>query len=180
MTKDHETAPDAPGISRRAVVRTAGHAAWMAPAIVAASAAPSFAASGPAAISTTVTGSRSEGMLTVTVTLTNANTGAAGPTALSVGVTPLPNGGTVLSADPTMVSADGWSFDSRSGNSGGRTYFFSRPDVAGAATSTGTASTTLVFAVPVVESIAMISTGRLVATPIVTNGAATSGASTWT
>lgn len=43
-------------LSRRTVVKTAAHTAWAAPVVIAASAAPAFAASGPAALSPSISG----------------------------------------------------------------------------------------------------------------------------
>ena len=83
-----EPSPSHSGLSRRTVVRTAAHSAWAAPLILAATAAPAFALSSPALITTTVSGNQSGTMLTVTVALTNANTGAAGQTTLAVTAAP--------------------------------------------------------------------------------------------
>ena len=169
------------GLSRRTVVRTAAHSAWVAPVIVAASAAPAFAASGPAAVTTSVTGSRTDGTLTITVTLTNANTGPAGATTLVVTATPAPvTGSTIQSSDPAITNAEGWVFTTRSGNSGGRTYNFTNPNVPGAATPTGTATSTLVFTVPVSDGLVAPSSGTITAVPTVASGASTGGAGAWT
>lgn len=168
------------GMLRRTVVRSLAHAAWAAPVIVAASAAPAFAVSGPAAVTTTVSGSRTDAVLTIAITLTNSNTGPAGVTTLVVTATPLPaTGSTISSSDPVITNADGWVFTTRSGNSGGRTYNFSNPNVPGAPTSTGTAQSTLIFTVPVGAGLAAPSSGTITAVPTVANGTSSGGAGAW-
>ena len=69
-------------LSRRAVLRTAAHAAWAVPAIQIVAAAPSFAASGDAlALAPTPTGVWDLGANRMTATIRVKNISAANPTA---------------------------------------------------------------------------------------------------
>ncbi|WP_139977447.1 hypothetical protein [Nocardioides litoris] len=99
------------GSSRRTVLKGA---AWAAPAIVVATAAPAMAASGPALVVTTINAVRpsSNTTVNVTVSFSNSNTGGTGNTYTDVTVSQ-PTGNT--SATPTNVMGTNWSFESVQG-----------------------------------------------------------------
>lgn len=167
-----------PGTTRRAVIRTAGHTAWAAPVIIAATTAPAFAASGAAAITTVIGGARSGTLgdtLTITTTLTNSNTGAGGATTLVVQATPT-TVTTINGGAPTNVTA-GWTFAGEDGTPDSRIYTFTRPDIEGAATPAGTSTTPLAFDVTL--TLGTIFSGDLTATPSVTSGTASGGSGSW-
>lgn len=113
-------------LSRRQVVRTAAHAAWTAPLIAAASAAPAFAGTvGAAAI---VTGQPSFTIPTSHIRASTliSNQGVAAPASMMVTVTIAPTAGTLQNVDPRLLSND-FSFVSRtSGPGGSQTLVFSK------------------------------------------------------
>lgn len=123
--------------SRRTVLKGA---AWTAPAIVLATAAPAFAASGAASITQTVSGVVDNGtlLMTTTVNFLNTNTGA---TTAGVVVRLGATAGGVSGAVPTAVS-DGWSFVGATpeGSAAIRWYSFSGT-IPGATSASGASST---------------------------------------
>lgn len=166
-------------LTRRRVLSTAGTAAWTAPVIVAATAAPAVASSGSLVSTTDVQGSRAGGMLTVSATFTNQS--PVPTSAMNVQVVLDAIQGTIQSADPASVTG-GFSFMSRSGNSGGRTYVFTKdaPQLSGSATP-GTATATLTFEVPATPDAIPggLSTGTITATPSPTPSAGSPGIGSW-
>lgn len=135
--------------SRRTVLKGA---AWGAPAIVVVSAAPAMAASGPAVVTTAISGSVTGTTLSVSVVLTNANTIASGLTNVTVTVTPTAvTGGSITGTNASVAgtSTAGWTGGTGTAGTGGaRSFAFSNATgVPGAATPTGTASSTLNFTV---------------------------------
>jgi len=93
-----------PRTSRRAVLRTAGHAAWAAPVIVAASAAPAMAVSGAAAITTTPP-SFTIPLEHVRAAVTFANRGMVAASSMTVTITITPLQGTLRDVPPRINSA---------------------------------------------------------------------------
>ncbi len=164
------------GASRRKILKGA---AWTAPVVVMASAAPAFAASGPAALTTRIEAYDGGGKLTVIPTITNANTGAAGHTTLAITATPTV--GTISDADPVLLSSGaGFVFVSRTAGPGpARNYLFETANVPGASSPTGTAPVAFAFEVPVTGP-ANQSSGTITAVPTPTNGNGTPGSGTWT
>ncbi len=109
LEKSDQPATPSGGLTRRRVVGTAAHAAWAAPVIVAASAAPAFATSHsttPAAIATIISApiAREGNNVIVPVTFTNAG----GPThSLTADVQITTTLGGINSTQPPVRSA-GW------------------------------------------------------------------------
>lgn len=134
--------------SRRTVLRGA---AWSAPAIVIATAAPAYAASGAASITQTVSGVVDSGTLvmTTTVDFLNSNTGA---TTATVVVRLGASAGQVSGAAPGAVSP-GWAFVSSTpaGSAAIRWYTFSGtiPGATDASGPSSVAASVLSFTVPV-------------------------------
>ncbi len=171
---------DGSGLSRRTALRAAGVGAWAVPAIVAASAAPAFAASGPPAISTLVAATRNGGRVTVRTTLVNSNSQPT--TALSVQVVMRATTGGMndsiqfTSADwappaHATISADGKTF----------TAVFTKldPQLAGNGTSV-LEFTTIPAAEPLIPPNTIPNTnGQITSTPTPTPGTATSGSGVW-
>jgi hypothetical protein len=119
MASEHR--PDA---TRRTVVRTAATAAWAAPVIVAASAAPAYAGSPTAAVlrAPDPTFLRLGDAITIISQYDNFGTGAAASMMVSVTITP--TSGTLVDADPTGVRS-GFSFvDRTTSPSGGQVLNF--------------------------------------------------------
>ncbi|WP_323791930.1 hypothetical protein [Nocardioides sp.] len=140
-----------PGASRRKVLKGA---AWTAPVVVMASAAPAFAVSGPAALTTIIEEAYNEvrdevTVLTVITEVTNANTGSPG--AVTTVFTVLPTGGTITDADPTVLNLGaGFVFVSKAAAGvGGYSYTFTNGNFPGAPDATSTISRAFAFAVPV-------------------------------
>lgn len=170
-------------LSRRSVLRTGVHAAWVAPVIVAVGAAPAVAASGPALVTTTVSANHTSSDLSILVFLTNSNTGSAGLT--TVAVTATPAVGTVDANVPRIFTPDGWVYvDQSAGPLGARTFNFMRAEIPGAASATGMFRTTLQFFVNVTPVPAPVggslSSGSIRAVPMVANGTAAEGTGSWT
>ncbi|WP_323792623.1 hypothetical protein [Nocardioides sp.] len=138
--------PESPSASsRRSVLKGA---AWTAPAIVLASAAPAFAASGAASITQTVVGvlDRPNLKMTTTVDYNNLNTGATTATAI---VTLRSSAGQIATGDPSFVS-DGWTFSgvTPAGSAFIREYTFNGA-IPGAPDASSTQPSSLVFTVGV-------------------------------
>ena len=89
---DEASNGDVTGLSRRTIVRTAGHAAWATPLVVAATAAPAMAASGTNLDVVTMTAGRSLGFGVAQLSVkNNALVSNAGPR--TVRITGTPNAG---------------------------------------------------------------------------------------
>lgn len=123
---DETSSGEGPGISRRTIVRTAGHAAWATPLIVAATAAPAMAASGVDVNATVITGTRPGGALTISVTLQNVGGTAATSLTVSVNLQPDNTGDLFarIGGTPANVTS-GWTASSTGGNYN-RTFTFVR------------------------------------------------------
>ena len=164
--------------SRRTVI---GGAAWAAPAIVVAAAAPAFAASGPASVTTTVRpASDANGRLPITIDFLNRNTGSTRLTTVIVTLTPTPLFGSVTPGSAVDVTG-GWTFLGSGNSTTAPTFSFSKSTgIDGAATSTGTATTTLSFAVTVVPNQLGQSAGTIDVIVSPGNGSVASGDGLWT
>ena len=105
-------------LTRRSLVRTTGKAAWVAPVIVVATAAPATALSGRANVSTIVTPSRTGDQLTVDLQFINRNTQPTGLVSVAVyfeATAPLPR---VAAQTPTINPGGtnaAWSYISSGG-----------------------------------------------------------------
>lgn len=146
------------GSNRRAVLKGA---AWTAPAIVLATAAPAFAASGAASITQAVSGVVDDDtlLMTTTVRYVNANTGATPATAI---VRLSASAGRVATGDPTSVGP-GWAFVGVTpvGSAAIREYTFAGT-IAGADSPSTSDQTDLVFTVLVeTASVAELSAGTI-------------------
>lgn len=114
-------------VTRRTIVRTTAHAAWAAPVILAATAAPAMAASGAAVITTTVP-SFTIPQSHIRASLTFSNSGTVAPVSMSVTVTISPLLGTLQDIDPRINSA-GFGLTSRVVNAdGSHTIMFTKLD----------------------------------------------------
>jgi hypothetical protein len=115
-----ENRPDA---TRRTVVRTAATAAWTAPVIVAASAAPVYAATPSAAVlqAPAPTVSLLGNAITIRSSYQNLGTGPAD--SMSVTVTVTATVGSITASEPVMEN-DTFAFVSQSGNATERVYTF--------------------------------------------------------
>ncbi len=162
------------GTSRRRVIKGA---VWTAPAIVIATAAPAFAASGPAAVTTTVRpATHSDTKLPITIDFLNRNTGATGLTNVFVKFTP--TAGTVTKSSVADV-APGWTFNGSSNDAAAPTLAFSHATgIAGAPTASGTATTTLSFTATVVP-VAGQSAGTIAVSVSPSTGSITGGNGGW-
>ncbi len=125
-------------VTRRQVVTTAGHLAWSTPLIVAASAAPAFAASGAAAI---VTSQPSFTIPTshVRVTTQIRNQGTVAPASMLVTVQLTPTQGGLQDVDPTVLGTDFILTDRTAGPTAGSqilTFAKTEPQVPPATTTT--------------------------------------------
>lgn len=163
--------------SRRRVIKGA---AWAAPVIVMASAAPAFAASGPASVSTTVLpATDSGGRLPVTINFLNRNTESTGLTTVIVTFTPTPGFGSVTK-DEAFEVTPGWNYLGSGNSTTAPTFSFSRAaGIDGAASSTGTATTTLSFEVGVVGNALGQSAGTISVSIIPTRGNTAGGSGAW-
>ncbi len=151
------------GSSRRTVLKGA---AWTAPAIVLATAAPAVALSGAANITQSASGVLDRPSLTMrtTIAYVNANTGA---TTATTTVVLRSSAGQIGAGDPTAVSA-GWAFVSVTpvGSAGIRTYTFSGV-IPGAPSATSTQSSSLAFTVAVETAIGGLVGGSIEASTAV-------------
>lgn len=114
-----DSAESTSGLSRRSVVRAGAVAAWSVPLVQLAAAAPSFAASGPADLSTSTIGTRTRGgagSKDVTFPINIINTNTLATTALTVTI-PCALGG----LSNTQVAPTGWTAVSSGGSSNNRT-----------------------------------------------------------
>lgn len=172
--------------SRRSVVRGA---AWSAPVIVLATAAPAVAASGPASVVTTVppTSDNSATTLPVTINFTNSNTGSTGLTTVTVrfqvaGFLTIPEG-SVTDAAPTGVTP-GWVPGVPTGTGTNRVFTFTKaaPGIAGTATGTATpVTTTLSFTVGITrQAVTGLSAGSISVTTTAASGTVANGNGAWT
>lgn len=139
---------------RRSVLKGA---AWAAPAIVVATAAPALAASADALVTINIPTTANNGTnLPVQVTFTNVNTRSTGQTDLAIVFTPGVGQGSVDADAPAFTTNDaGWTNQGNTLNTltGARTFNFrSTTGIPGAATVTGTAVSTLVFQVKVTQA----------------------------
>lgn len=162
------------GVSRRSVVKGA---AWTAPVIVVASAAPAMAASGPAAVTTTVATAQSGSNLDVSLSFVNANMGAtSNPTTLAVRFSP--TAGTVDPAAPINIVTTGaaWSYVSSTVVGTVVTFNFTSTGIPGATTPTGTSTCTLAFKIKVNGG---TSAGAINVTANTASGAVLPGTGTW-
>lgn len=166
---------------RRALIKGA---AWTAPAIVLATAAPATAASGAADVITTIpptmdtyNGPGEDGTLPVLINFTNTNTGSTG--SVSITVTFLGVIAGVTADRPTDVSP-GWSFVSPAeGNQFNRRFTFMNPvGIAGAGTPTGTAESSLAFTIRTVTA-TTTSNGAITTTATAASGQIRPGSGSW-
>lgn len=166
-----------PGSTRRHVLKGA---AWSAPAIVLATAAPSFAASGRAAVTTLVLpATHTHGELSVTIDFVNRNTGSTGLTTTIVTFTPAPGFGSVVPDSATRVTND-WRFIGSGNSTTAPTFSFSRTQgIDGAPTATTTATTRLYFRLRVEPNAAGQSAGTISTMTIVREGDTTAGRGSW-
>ncbi len=160
----------AAGTSRRNVLKGA---AWSAPVVVMASAAPAYAVSGEAALTTVIEQASNEvrdgdDVLTVITRVTNLNTGSPGLVTLVFTVQP--TGGTIESADPTVLNVGaGFVFVSKEAvGAGGYSYTFTNSTFVGASDATATEPKTFAFTVPVTG----LSAGGINVVTTPTNGTA--------
>ena len=110
MRREEFDGSAAPAVTRRRVVRTAAHAAWATPVVVAASAAPAWAGSANGGVDVVgLMAARVDSTGTITLALQN-NTGASvASTLVTVNV-----GGVPMPSSPVMSSgsaAAGWAFN---------------------------------------------------------------------
>jgi hypothetical protein len=152
-----------PGSSRRTVLKGA---AWTAPVVVLATAAPAAAVSGSANVAQTASGSVDQPaeLLTTSIDFVNSNTGS---TTASIVVRLSASAGQMGAADPISVSA-GWVFVSATpvGNAAIREYTFSGT-IPGASDATSTQASFLRFEVPVEPADSLPSAGSIRATTTV-------------
>ena len=158
-------------------------AAWTAPAIVIASAAPAAALSGPANVVTVISPPTRNGPnLTVNLQFTNRNTGSTGLMTCAVYFDPTI--GTVQATAPTInaLSTAGWTYNGTGGISPERSFSFSRPapGIPGAATATGTGPPiTLNITVKVDPVQGAASAGTIRTLNVVSSGNMTAANSAW-
>jgi hypothetical protein len=165
------------GPSRRAVLRGA---AWGAPAIVVVAAAPAVAASGPASVTTAVSAVRNPNNVTVTIVLSNANTGTTGP--ITLALTAAPTVGTAANnANVRPASSEGWTYvDRTNGPDGARIYNFTNATgVPAQQTSSGPAGTSTLVARFGINDVDGASAGSLSVAVGVTSGSASGGSGSW-
>lgn len=167
-------------LTRRSIVRAAGHAAWVTPVIVAASAAPAMAASGaPLVVTSGLTGIRGgafDRYLTVTATFTNQGALATTGMAVQVTINDSATASAVLEDAPTDVSA-GFTFVEITGTYGSRTYHFIKvdPQLSGSG-SPSTAAATLSFTTRVYPLAAsVVYGGTITALPVPEGPTGTTG-----
>lgn len=154
-------------VSRRTVTRGA---AWSAPVIVLATAAPVMAASGPVTV-TTLPPTATRGQLDSVFTTIRFLNSSAEPTPATVAVTltPTPDvGGTVTDERPRNIST-GWSplTGTPTGTETARTFTFVGT-VLGASAPDQPRETVLTFAARVVPVGGVVSTGTITVDPVVT------------
>ncbi|WP_323793744.1 hypothetical protein [Nocardioides sp.] len=166
-----------PGTSRRRVLKGA---AWTAPAIVLATAAPTYAASGRAAVTTLVLpATHTHGVLSVTIDFINRNTESTGLTTAIVTCSPTPGSGTVVRNSATRVT-NGWQFIGSGNSTTAPTFSFSRDQgIDGAPTADSTATTRLHFRLEVLPNEVGQSAGTISVQTIRARGDATGGSGTW-
>ncbi len=111
------------GLSRRRLVKTAGNAAWAAPVIVAASAAPAYASSGSAAVLQAPAPSVSLLGNAITIRSRYQNIGTGPADSMTVTVTVTASVGSITASEPVMEN-DAFAFASQSGNATTRAYTF--------------------------------------------------------
>lgn len=167
-----------PSVSRRKIVT---NAAWAAPAIVVATAAPAMALSGRANVALTMTATRSGNLLTVNLSGINRNTENTGLTTTVVYVNP--EVGDVPAQTATinsMGSSPGWRTDASTGGPTRRAFGFTRDNgYDGAPTSTGTATTSLSFTITVTPAAGLLSSGTLDTLTVRQRGDVTDTDSLW-
>ncbi|WP_372733637.1 hypothetical protein [Nocardioides sp.] len=114
------------GISRRTLVRTGAHAAWVVPAITLATAAPALAVStNPKVVTSDVSGTIDLKKLKIKATFTN--TGSVKATSMTVMVT-VTNADGTLGTTITGLKDGAWAFAGAGGTAFERTYTFVRAD----------------------------------------------------
>ena len=115
-------------VTRRTIVRTTAHAAWVAPVILAATAAPAMAASG-AAVITATTPSFTIPQSHIRASLTFSNSGTVAPASMTVTVTIMPLQGTLQDVDPRINPGTEFALNSRVVNAdGSHTITFTKLD----------------------------------------------------
>lgn len=155
-------------------------AAWSAPAIVVATAAPAMAASGPAMVTTRITPTMDDAghNLFVSMQFDNVNTGGTGLTTIFVSL--LPATGVVDPIPPTGVS-NGWvagpSTPTSVGN--GRVFPFTSATGIPGAPPNGVAAAFLFFSVKVGPDSVLRSAGSIRTTSTTENGQILDGSSAW-
>lgn len=166
-----------PSTSRRRLLHGA---AWTAPAIVLATAAPSFAASGRANVTATVTPTAdADGKLPVTIEFRNRNTGSTGQANVFVRFTPNPASGTVEPNSATEVT-NGWtSIGSSSDPSRPNFTFVSPTGIPGASTPDGIAESSFSFVVTVNPGAGELSAGTITVSATFVDGDFTGVTSVW-
>ena len=160
---------------RRAILRGA---AWTAPAIVLATAAPATAASGDAQVTTTVTPTRDAGStLRVSMRFDSAGPDSTGLT--TVYVTCRPTAGSVEPTEPTSVSS-GWTAGpvAPTDPSGGQVFSFTSPDGIRGIPG-GVAATFLFFDVVVTPAPVVGSSGGITTHTVTAPGTVAVGAAPW-
>lgn len=152
-------------LSRRRVLKGA---AWSAPAIVLATAAPAIAASGPASVTTLAFASREGNVLDVVLTFVNQNTGSTGLTTVAVFFESTVPAEQIVPHNPTIdtdASTLPWTFTGTGGTSPERSFSFSlpAPGIPGAPTATGPGpAQTLAFSILVpVDLVVGVSFGTI-------------------
>ncbi|WP_323792012.1 hypothetical protein [Nocardioides sp.] len=168
--------PVDPQPHRRTVLRGA---AWTAPAIVLATAAPATAASGDAQVTTTVTPTNDAGgTLRVSMRFDSAGPASTGPT--TVYVTCLPTPGTVEPTEPTSVSS-GWLAGPVTATDTGDGQVFSFTSADGIrGIPGGVAATFLFFDVVVTPHPVLGSAGSITTQTVTTTGTVADGGAPWT
>ena len=167
-----------PSTSRRRILHGA---AWTAPAIVLATAAPAFAASGRANVTSFVLPTADvDGKLPVTIQFRNRNTGSTGQTNVFVRFTPNPASGTVQPDSATDVT-NGWrSIGSSSDPTKPNFTFVSATGIPGASTPDGIAESSFSFVVTVLPATPSgVSAGTITVAATLTEGDFTGVTGTW-
>lgn len=157
-------------VSRRGLVRTAGHATWVTPVILAVSAVPAVAASGaPEIRASNITSSRNNNQLTVTVTLTNVSAAASTGLLVAVRFTDSTTATNSLTEGPSSVTGGFVYAGIDADVSTDRTYNFTKaaPQLSGAG-SPGSATATLGFTIRVYPLVAGNYLGSITVTPVPT------------
>lgn len=166
-----------PGSTRRHVLKGA---AWSAPAIVLATAAPSYAASGRANVTTIVLPTAdADGKLPVTLEFRNRNTESTGRTNVFVRFTPYPASGMVEPNSAVEVT-NGWtSIGSSPDPTMPNFTFVSATGIPGASTPDGIAVSSFSFEVTVLPGAGGLSAGTITVAATLGQGDFTGTTGTW-